>query len=1169
MKRLLSLLLSAIMVFSLFSFLSITGAAAITEISNSSPAITADVGETIDLSGYSVVFDGDSSATSNLTWTNEAGNTITKITPASKGVTPITAKSGSKTKTIYVVAKEANETEYVLYEADFSKYSNLSELKAEGWSFLGASSLHKLSGGAYVLGSTSDGYARAILPEWLGDFGDYGISTDLKMLSTTDTGRWVGIVYRIQNKNGSYFPYYHMCLREATTSSGIEFAERTAGDGWNVVLKASGDVVSLKNSYNTVTVNAFGTTIAYALNGTQVAYITDDLFGASVNGATAAKYEKGMLGLTMNYGTVSFKNIKITVQETAPTKPVKKLDLINNSREDVNLINPVANVEALANASEIDSTEAGSVYLPAMKTAAEYTAAVKACVENNKLATYRIDTKQQAEWLIAAMNANGCKDANAMSEDSAVLSYIRTNKSIIRTGLIFDAYKLEADNLTYNDLRVKVRSAPATFVVLRTDNSRYITKEMVMEIQEYAVAVWAMGESEYDVVQLITAGVNGIITGDAIETAEIINKHLVENSMTRTPVMIGHRGNPSQAPENTLEGFITAYENGADVFEVDVEITKDGHVIIMHDGTLNRTTTYTGTKSVNQMTLEEVKAEFILAKSNDKTSATKYKVPTLKEVLDEFQDKDCKIFIEFKGSNAQNVPTTMKLLDQYGMDYLVDVISFSYNFLISTQTNSPGMSTGYLVSGSDNGRTTEDALESLYTYLVMAQGANSTINPALACTTSNGNYFTKAATDRGITVWPWTYTYDSNQIGFLNGCDGVTTDDMQWVTDMAKYLKAPENTTIAVGQQFALGATVVTYGNKEFIADSASTVASVVSGEDVVTVVNGKLVGLKEGTAEVILGYRSTTTTGGVYVTYTQPFTVTVENSTDALSTLVSYAKDAKRTDYLASVYEELTATLEEAEAVLASGKEATEAEISAICTKLASLLNDSINKVSASLGAAYTTTAPNRGDGNTYNDDQRRLTDGSKANKDGGTSAYAGWSNGVTVEIIVDLNEVKQLNTFTIYGAYGFWGIPKSSSAKIAISTDGKTYTDLGKPTYEEDKVDATTTLYTYSIFSEEILEARYIKFTVVPSGNFVWLDEVEATITSGVDEIPGTLGDVNSDGKINEYDYILVARAILGTYTLSNDQMILSDINKDGVINEYDYILIARHHFGTYVIG
>ena len=62
--------------------------------------------------------------------------------------------------------------------------------------------------------------------------------------------------------------------------------------------------------------------------------------------------------------------------------------------------------------------------------------------------------------------------------------------------------------------------------------------------------------------------------------------------------------------------------------------------------------------------------------------------------------------------------------------------------------------------------------------------------------------------------------------------------------------------------------------------------------------------------------------------------------------------------------------------------------------------------------------------------------------------------------------------------------------------------------------------------------------------------------------------LGDVTADGKINEYDYILVARAILGTYTLSEEQSLSADVDKNGIINEYDYILIARHHFGTYVI-
>ncbi|MBO5786004.1 MAG: discoidin domain-containing protein [Clostridia bacterium] len=1165
MKRLLSVLLSAIMVFSLFTFLGVTGVAAVTEISNSSPAITADVGETIALSGYSVVFDGDTSATTDITWKNASNATITSFKPTEKGVTKLTATKGSKSKTIYVVAKEADETEYVLYEADFSKYSNISELKAEGWNLLGASSLHKLSGGAYVLGSKSDGYARAILPAWLGDFGDYGITTNLKMLETTDSGRWVGVVYRIQNANSNFYPYLHMCAREATTSSGIEFAERTSGNDWNVVLKGSGEIASLKTAYNKFTVNAKGDNISYSINDSQVLFVNEKFIGKSVNSASAARYEKGMLGLTMNYGVVAFKSIKVTVQETVPEKEAVKLDLINNSREDVNLINPIANVEGIETADDIKNTKAGSVFVPVAKSASEYNAFVKACVENQKLATYYITGKDQADWLISAMGTNKCKDANAISDDPAILSYIRSKTTSIRTGLVLVPEIYES----YNDIRVAVRSAPATFVVLNTDNEN-VTKELVMEIQEFAVAVWAFAERDADlnVIQLVTAGVNGIITGDAAKTAEIINKHLVDNAMTRTPIMIGHRGNPSQAPENTLEGFITAYENGADVFEVDVEITKDGHIVIMHDSTLNRTTTYTGTKSVNQMTLAEIKAEFILAKSNDKSSATKYKVPTLKEVLDEFKDKDCKIFVEFKGSNSQNVPATMKLLKDYKMEYLVDVISFNGTFLLQTQQNSTGMSTGFLMSGADNGRTPEDALTSLYQYIVTAQGANSTINPANGIMISNGNYFAKAVTDRGITVWPWTYTYNSNSIGFLSGCDGVTTDDMQWVTDMAKYLEAPANTTIAVGQQFALGATVVTYGNDKFTADGSATVASVVEGEDVVTVVDGKLVGLKKGTAEVILGYRTSTTTGGVYVVYTQPFTVTVENSTDALSPLVSYAKNAKRTDYLASVYEELTATLEEAEAVLASGKEATEAEISAVCVKLASLLNDSINKVPVSFGASYTTTAPNRGDGNTYNDDGKRLTDGTKASPDGGTNAYAGWNNGVKVEVIVDLGEIKQTNSYTIYGAYGFWGIANTKTASISISKDGTTYTDLGKPTYEEDKVNATTILYTYSIFTEELNEARYIKFTVTPNGNHTWIDEVEATVSSGADEPVGMLGDVNNDGKIDQYDYVLVKRHHFNTRPLTDDEATRADANKDGKVDTYDYLLIARHYFGTYVI-
>jgi glycerophosphoryl diester phosphodiesterase len=1157
MRRTLSAILSLAMVLSLFTFLGVMNVAAeVIAISNASPAITANVGDTVDFSNYSVVFDGDSSATANLTWKNEAGTKITTLKIQEKGVVPVTATSGSKSKTIYVVSKEKNETEYVLFEVDFSKYSNISQLQNEGWTFLNSSDRYAFKDGTFVLGNIKDDYARVILPSWLGNFGDYAISTDLKMLTTSDTGRWVGVVYRIQNANGKYYPYYHLCARENTTSGGIEFTERTTSNGWNVVLKSSGEISSLKNKYQNFTVRAKGKKISHEIDGEQVAYLTEDVISTSKTGVSAASYEKGQIGLTMNYGTVAFKNLKVTVQETVPAKAERKLDLINNAREEINLINPVANVEQVTKAADLAATPAGSVFVRT-NSSFDFATFVKGCVDNKKLATYFINDKATAEKFVTAMKNNKCKDANVISSDKNVLAYIREEILTVRTGLFINK-KME-----YHDIRKAVRSAPATFVAY--EGTSLLSKEDVMEIQEYAVAVWVIldeNATNLDIVKTITYGVNGIITANAANTAALINKHFVEDSMTRTPIIIGHRGNPSQAPENTLSGFIKAYENGADVFEVDVEITKDGHVIIMHDSTINRTTTYTGSKTVNQMTLAEIKAEFILGKDG---KATTEKVPTLKEVCDYFADKDCKIFVEFKGSNANNVPATLKLLQEYDMAFLVDVISFNGNFLTQTQKEYPGMSTGFLVSGSDNGKTPEDALNSIYSYLVKAQGANSTINPASGIVSSKGNYATKVVTDRGITIWPWTYNYGSNTVGFFSGCDGVTTDDAQWARNMAKYLKAPENVSIAVGQQLVAGATVVEYGNAEYVADGASTVASVIEGEDVATIVNGKLVGLKEGKATVILGYRASTPTGGVYYVYTEPFEVTVKNDKNALKDVIDAAKAAKRTNYIPEIYEKLVEALANAEAVY-SNASASSNDIANACALLSELVNSVISKDAASLGADYTATAPNRND--VYDDDGKRLTDGAKGSING--SAYAGWNN-TPVEVVVDLGELKDVNTFTVYSAFGFWGISELKSVNIQISADGKTYTDLGAATKIYKGTNgtadsATVKLNEHTIVTEDIKNIRYVKYTMTPSGNFVWIDEVEATLSSGV---VFTLGDVNDNGEIEKYDYIAVKRAVMGTLTLNDVQKLAADVNgKDGV-EKYDYILIKRHVMGTYKIG
>jgi len=106
------------------------------------------------------------------------------------------------------------------------------------------------------------------------------------------------------------------------------------------------------------------------------------------------------------------------------------------------------------------------------------------------------------------------------------------------------------------------------------------------------------------------------------------------------PVNLAHRGASASAPENTLEAFRLAVESGAGGLELDVHLTRDGHVVVIHDPTLNRTTD--GSGAVANMTLEELRESdaghnFSLDSGNVLSyRGLGLRIPTLAEVLREF-----------------------------------------------------------------------------------------------------------------------------------------------------------------------------------------------------------------------------------------------------------------------------------------------------------------------------------------------------------------------------------------------------------------------------------------------------------------------------------------------------------------------------------------------------
>lgn len=121
------------------------------------------------------------------------------------------------------------------------------------------------------------------------------------------------------------------------------------------------------------------------------------------------------------------------------------------------------------------------------------------------------------------------------------------------------------------------------------------------------------------------------------------------------PLLIGHRGAAGLAPENTLPSFMEATERWAvDMIELDVRASADGHCVVIHDATVDRTTD--GTGAVAEKTLAELKRLDAGYRFTDSNGAHAFRgrgvtIPTLQEVLEALPDT--RFTIEVKIGTAQ------------------------------------------------------------------------------------------------------------------------------------------------------------------------------------------------------------------------------------------------------------------------------------------------------------------------------------------------------------------------------------------------------------------------------------------------------------------------------------------------------------------------------------
>lgn len=140
--------------------------------------------------------------------------------------------------------------------------------------------------------------------------------------------------------------------------------------------------------------------------------------------------------------------------------------------------------------------------------------------------------------------------------------------------------------------------------------------------------------------------------------------------------IFAHRGASAYAPENTVEAFALAMEQGADGIELDVQMTKDDQVVVIHDETIDRVSD--GTGAVRDYTLEELKKFHF---SNHMENYENAVIPTLKEVLDLIKSSNMLLNIELKTGiywypNLEE--KTMELVKEAGMEDRVIYSSFNH-----------------------------------------------------------------------------------------------------------------------------------------------------------------------------------------------------------------------------------------------------------------------------------------------------------------------------------------------------------------------------------------------------------------------------------------------------------------------------------------------------------
>lgn len=236
------------------------------------------------------------------------------------------------------------------------------------------------------------------------------------------------------------------------------------------------------------------------------------------------------------------------------------------------------------------------------------------------------------------------------------------------------------------------------------------------------------------------------------------------------PYVIAHRGNRAACPENTLAAFRRALEDGADILETDLHLTREGAFVCIHDSTVDRTTD--GSGPVTEKSLAELKQ---LSAAYGRPGYAHERIPTLAEVA-ALLPPDRALAVELKAEAFSSLGSAYALYKELSRLDILErtvVLSFEANHLEAMRAAAPELPLGLITLHNPRPPA---GVELLGPYWPLLR-----LNP----------WYVRQAHRRGQIVAPLDPNPEPRLPRYLAlGCDAVLADDPAAVRQALEVLKA-------------------------------------------------------------------------------------------------------------------------------------------------------------------------------------------------------------------------------------------------------------------------------------------------------------------------------------------------------------------------------------------